>query len=154
MADEKLPTILLNTCRIFGPRQWPDFIVPKTIYRLLNSGERPELLDSQYAYEWMYIGDFLSAVATVIKAESFKSKYNVASGASATEVDIYNRLAEIVGKEQITERLDLEMTVSNCMDFSDLLDIGWQPKFALNGALEHTANWYNSNKWAYRELAW
>jgi len=142
--------VFVRPCRLFGHRQYPNNLVPTTIFRLLHEIEisPPKTNNVQ---EWLYIGDFLAAIILLIKSGTPKT-YCVSAGFMATETEIINKLATTIGNCKIIEEGGSEM--GNVSDIKDILEEGWIPTRGLDESLSHTARWYQTNEWAFRGAKW
>ena len=142
--------IFIKTCQLFGHRQSPDSIVPTTIFRLLhNTGPVP--VPRNNIQEWLYIGDFLTALVLLIKNGEPKTYY-VSAGFLATEAEVINKISVAMGATPALDENCSEM--KNIFYSKDIFELGWIPTRAIDEALSHTARWYQTNEWAFRGKKW
>lgn len=140
---------VLNTGRIFGPRQEEGDIITHAMGRILN-GEWPNTaLASDRPREWLYVKDALSAIETLICSNNISGKYTASSGNIASEHEVMMCL------QMISEGRGFEFSKHDIhiLDSSKLIELGWSPKYQLRDALEHTLSWYSINAWARNAVA-
>jgi dTDP-D-glucose 4,6-dehydratase len=97
--------------------------------------------------EWLYIKDLLSSAELLLNSGSMSGEYFAASGRVASEYEI------MMGLQRISEGLPIdiakhEFTPANC---DRLQAMGWNSKYELREALEHTLSWHAVNTWASNE---
>jgi dTDP-D-glucose 4,6-dehydratase len=141
---------VLNTCRIFGSRQYPTFFIPNLIGQIFSKQTLDvKDLNRGQSYEWMYVGDFFSALLAIIRDGSRGKVYGVSSGHMASDAEIGFKLSQIAGIEAIG--LPDQAFIETYMNCYDLFELGWKSEYPLEEALEHTLRWYSDNgQWIYR----
>jgi len=136
---------ILNTCRIYGPRQEIGDPIVSIMSKIIDHEPSRVESSSDRPKEWIYIKDLLSAIERIIQSESVCGEYSAASNQVASEHEI------IMCLKMISEGRDFDFN-QNCdyvpQDCRRLRSVGWEPKYALREALEHTLAWYSVNRWA------
>lgn len=135
--DIKYQTVRM--CNNYGIRQYPEKLIPRSLFRLLGGRKAQLHGDGSYHRCWLNVDDAIEAILTVITKGEINAIYNVAS-----PVELSNR--EIVRK--IVEALDLDFgesveyvkdrpgqDIRYGIDDSKLRRLGWQPKTDMETAL-------------------
>jgi dTDP-glucose 4,6-dehydratase len=136
----------------FGPYQFPEKLVPKTIIRALKNLQIPVYGTGSNIRDWLFVEDHCAAIDLVSEKGKPGEIYNISSGNEIPNLEIVRKiLAQLrKNKELITfveDRPGHDTRYS--LDSSKLRSqLGWKPKFTFEKALEATVNWYkNSEKW-------
>lgn len=143
---------LIFTCRVFGPRQHSKHFVPAVIYDSLGMIDWQIQADESDVQEWLYVGDFFKALSLVLSSQVVFRELCVSSGLFATEAEVASKIQKIVGQERARDERQLQSSiVSNTLNSSQIVELGWSPTADLDRALEHTLRWFSDNhQWALR----
>ena len=63
----KLPAMVTNCSNNYGPRQYPEKLIPKLIYNILNGIDLPIYGKGKNSREWIYVEDHCDALLKVFK---------------------------------------------------------------------------------------
>jgi dTDP-D-glucose 4,6-dehydratase len=133
---------VISTCEIFGPRQKTTQLIPNIITNLLD-GKEP--MPGDGIYEILYVRDLFFTLLQFLDHETApeSGKYKIFSGQSASENDILLYFKSVM---QGRGSYQWDRTIFGARADGKLFKPIIQSE--LTEALEHTASWYNHNKWA------
>ena len=141
----------------FGPYQFPEKLIPKTIIRALKNLQIPIYGTGRNIRDWLFVQDHCAAIDLVREKGKPGEIYNISSGNELTNLEIVKKILDLLGKKEdlisfIEDRPGHDMRYS--LDSSKLRStLGWKPKFAFTKALETTVNWYRDNEKWWKSLA-
>lgn len=128
---------------VFGPRQGANCSIPKIIDHALNNIGMSNL--STDIGEFIYIKDFLDAICLVIDSKNINID-SVHVGGTLTTLESVGIYLHLLVKES-PEVLPVRISKTTSLD---LIALGWEIRRPIDQALEHTLQWYNLNKWAFK----
>ena len=134
----------------FGPHQFPEKLVPKTIIRLIKNLKVPLYGDGSQIRSWIYVSDHVSAIESIISKGQFGHVYNITAYEEITNLTIVKKILEILGKsenmiEYVNDRPGHDKRYSiDCSKIENSL--GWKPKYEFDDALKETVSWYVKNE--------
>jgi dTDP-glucose 4,6-dehydratase len=141
----------------FGPYQFPEKLIPKTIVRAFLGLSIPVYGKGKNLRDWIYVQDFCEALDLLLKKGKSGEIYNVSAGNELTNVDIVKMILKLMDKPNNTitfveDRPGHDVRYS--LDSSKIRDeLGWRPKHSFRGALKTTVDWYIENEWWWKPLA-
>ena len=134
----------------FGPYQFPEKLVPKTIIRLIKNLKVPLYGDGSQIRSWIYVSDHVSAIESIISKGQSGHVYNITAYEEITNLTIVKKILEILGKsenmiEYVNDRPGHDKRYSiDCSKIENSL--GWKPKYEFDDALKETVSWYVKNE--------
>jgi dTDP-glucose 4,6-dehydratase len=162
-----LPTLITNCSNNYGPRQFPEKLVPLMILNALEGKPLPVYGDGQNVRDWLYVEDHCQALRLVLHKGGPGEVYNVGGGSERSNLQVVEAICETV--DQL--RPDLEHTpCSSLIEFVEdrpghdrryAIDaskirgeLGWQPECDFASGLERTVRWYFDNEsWVRRVVS-
>ena len=141
----------------FGPRQFPEKLVPKTTIRALKNLRIPVYGTGKNIRDWLFVQDHCQAIDLVLTKGKPGEIYNVSSGNELANTEIVKRILNLLDKKEdlmtfVEDRPGHDLRYS--LDSSKLRStLGWKPKFTFAKALEATVNWYRENEKWWKPLA-
>ncbi len=150
-----LPVIITRCTNNFGPYQYPEKLIPLFVTNLVDNKKVPVYGTGQNVRDWIHVLDHCKAVDFVLHNGSIGEIYNVGGGAEKTNLEITQKLLEILGKndsmiEYVEDRPGHDLRYS--LDFSKLMKMGWAPEYDFNDGVKETAKWYVDNRWWWEKL--
>ena len=141
----------------FGPFQFPEKLIPKTIIRAMLDLKVPVYGTGGNVRDWIYVLDHCEALDVVLKKGGAGEVYNIAGGNELTNIQVVEKVLELLGKprsliEFVEDRPGHDIRYS--LDSSKISrELGWRPKHTFEQALERTVEWYVENGWWWKPLA-
>ena len=150
-----LPVIITRCTNNFGPYQYPEKLIPLFVTNLVDNKKVPIYGTGQNVRDWIHVLDHCKAVDFVLHNGSIGEIYNIGSGAEKTNLEITQKLLEILCKNDsmikyVEDRPGHDLRYS--LDFSKLMEMGWAPEYDFNDGLKETAKWYVDNRWWWEKL--
>jgi dTDP-glucose 4,6-dehydratase len=154
-----LPVILTHCSNNYGPRQFPEKLIPLTIERAMNDEPIPVYGDGLQIRDWLHVEDHVTALLTILDRGQPGMRYHIAGGCQITNLDLIKKLCRILDHLRIPsvipghhERLIKNVEDRPGHDRRYALDdsttriaLNWQPKETLDSGLEKTVPWYLSH---------
>ena len=134
----------------FGPYQFPEKLIPKTIIRLIKNLKVPLYGDGSQIRSWIYVYDHVDAIESLISKGKPGQVYNITAYEEITNKTIVEKILDILRKshdmiENVGDRPGHDKRYS--IDCSKIKNqVGWSPKYKFDDALKQTVNWYLQNK--------
>ena len=157
-----IPAIITNCSNNFGPRQFPEKLIPKIIHSILNNKPIPIYGKGQNSREWIYVADHCDALFKIFKKGEIGENYNIGSGLNLKNIDIAKKLINVAknNKIKLGENVKLKLVKDRPgHDFRYALNskkiyrkTRWKPKTSINAGLLKTFNWYKDNKKYFSKL--
>ena len=134
----------------FGPFQFPEKLIPKTIIRSIKNLKVPLYGDGTQIRSWIYVDDHVQAIESLISKGKPGQVYNITAYEEITNKTIVEKILDILGKshdmiEYVNDRPGHDKRYSiDCSKIED--QIGWKPRYNFDDALKKTVNWYLQNQ--------
>ena len=145
-----IPCITTRCTNNFGPNQFPEKLIPKTIIRSIKGLKIPIYGDGNQIRSWIYVYDHVQAIEALISKGRSGQVYNITAYEEITNKSIVEKILQILGKsnemiEYVSDRPGHDKRYSiNCSKIEK--EIGWKPKFSFDAALKDTVQWYLDNQ--------
>jgi dTDP-glucose 4,6-dehydratase len=156
-----LPVVVSNCSNNFGPFQFPEKLIPLTVLNAFQGQPLPVYGTGSNVRDWLYVDDHARGLITLLEKGRPGEKYNFGGGSERTNLEVVNRICEILDRVAPTgrPRRNLITFVHDrpghdhryAIDASKAhAELGWQPQYSFEDALELTVKWYleNSQWWA------
>ena len=133
----------------FGPNQFPEKLIPKTIIRSIKNLKIPLYGDGSQIRSWIYVDDHVNAIESLISKGKPGHVYNITAYEEITNKIIVEKILDILGKphdmiEYVEDRPGHDKRYSiDCSKIEN--QIGWHPRYEFDDALKQTVNWYLQN---------
>jgi len=141
----------------YGPRQFPEKLIPKTILYAINNKKIPIYGSGKNVRDWIHVSDHCEAVFQVLKNGIKGSSYNISSDNEIENVTIIKKILSLIKKsenmiEYVKDRPGHDFRYS--MNSSKIRnDLGWTPKIGFDEGLENTINWYLENEEWWKNIS-
>ncbi len=141
----------------FGPYQFPEKLIPKTIIRAMRDLPVPIYGSGKNIREWIHVLDHCEAVISVLNKGKSGEVYNVSSGSERSNLEMVKEILTFLNKPEtlitfVQDRPGHDIRYS--LDSSKIRnELGWRPKFAFDEALRSTVKWYQDNETWWSPLA-
>lgn len=146
--------IIITRCtNNFGPYQFPEKLIPKTIIRAQKNLSIPIYGSGENIRDWIYVLDHCEALDLILREGKPGETYNISSGNELSTIKVVKKILEILGKPEdliafVEDRPGHDLRYS--LDSSKIRkELGWKPRHTFESALEKTVEWYvkNENWW-------
>jgi dTDP-glucose 4,6-dehydratase len=149
------PAIVANASNNYGPRQFPEKLIPLAILKMLNGSPIPLYGDGSQIRDWLHVHDHARALTEILERGSIGSSYIIGTGRETTNRHLLHLLCTLM--DDIHPRADglpHETSITPvtdrpghdhryAIDASHLRGtLGWQPHYPLEQGLRETIHWY------------
>jgi dTDP-glucose 4,6-dehydratase len=153
-----LPFTLTNCSNNYGPRQYPEKLIPLMILNALGGQPLPIYGDGQQIRDWLYVEDHCEAIWTVLKDSQPGETYAIGGNNQPANMQIVHILCDILDEliphsphnphrqliRLVTDRPGHDRRYA--MDITKISrQLHWQPRHSLNSGLLKTVEWYLKN---------
>jgi len=141
----------------FGPYQFPEKLIPKTIIRALKNLPVPIYGTGVNIRDWIYVIDHCEAVRLVLEKGRAGEIYNISSGNEISNIEVVRKILRYLGKDEdlisfVEDRPGHDLRYS--LDSSKIRsELGWKPGHTFSSALKETVRWYVENEHWWKPLA-
>ena len=152
-----LDIIVTRCTNNFGPYQFPEKLIPKTIIRANLNLKVPVYGSGKNIRDWIYVLDHCDALMKVLFHGKSGEIYNISAGNEFQNIEVVKKILEIMGKpedliEFVDDRPGHDLRYS--LDSSKIRDeLRWSTKYSFEEALEKTVDWYLNNEEWWKPLA-
>lgn len=151
-----LPVIVSHSVNNFGPRQFPEKLIPFFISRAMHGEPLPLYGDGKNVRDWLFVEDHSSAILTIIAKGALGEVLAISRGEEQSNLDIARKILRILQKPETRIRFVKDRPAHDrrySVDSRKLRALGWKPTRAFDEALRETVRWYADNKaWVSRVL--
>jgi len=152
-----LRAMITRSTNNYGPFQFPEKFIPKTIIRALKNLPIPVYGTGEQIRDWLHVADNCEALNLVLRNGRPGEIYNVASGNQISNMEVVVRILELLRKPKSLLR-HVEDRPGH--DFRYNLDatklqqsLGWKQRISFLDGLKATVEWYVSNEGWWRPIA-
>lgn len=133
----------------FGPYQYPEKLIPKTIILALKNKKIPLHGGGSQLRNWIYVLDHISAIEQLVTKCRFGEIYNISANTEFSVRDIVEKILTILDKPlELLENVDDRPGQDKKYSINSnkiQTEIGWKPKFSFDDTLRETVFWYRDN---------
>ena len=151
----KFPAIISKCSNNYGPNQFPEKLIPKIIFNIINNLPIPIYAKGLNTREWIYVDDHCRALDVISKKGKIGENYNVGSSINLTNLEIAKRIVKILSKKLnkfkkkpkiifVKDRPGHDIRYAlDCQKIKK--ELNWVPQTNLNIGLNKTIDWYINN---------
>jgi dTDP-glucose 4,6-dehydratase len=153
----ELPTLIARASNTYGPRQYPEKLIPHMTICALSGKLLPIYGQGRNARDWMYVGDLVRGLVCVVAEGVPGETYNFAGGEQWANIDTVRSLCR-----HLDSRVPTARSYETTMDFvedrpghdyryamsSEKVGrvFGWTPVQRFSDGLPLTIDWYLANR--------
>jgi dTDP-glucose 4,6-dehydratase len=151
------PTLTTNCSNNYGPRQFPEKLIPLTILNALRGKPLPIYGDGLNVRDWLYVEDHCDGIYQVLKQSQLGETYNIGGNNEQNNLSVVKTICAVLD-ELVPQpglcRSDLITFVKDrpghdrryAIDCRKIQrDLGWQPRESFESGLLKTIQWYLDN---------
>jgi dTDP-glucose 4,6-dehydratase len=151
-----LPVLTTNCSNNYGPRQFPEKLIPLVIQNALKGQPLPIYGDGQNVRDWLYVEDHCDGIRTVLDRGIPGQTYNIGGRQEMSNLELVRQLCAILDdlKPANAPYASLINFVKDrpghdrryAMDIAKIeRELGWQPRETFASGLRKTIEWYLGN---------
>jgi dTDP-glucose 4,6-dehydratase len=146
MNGYNLPCIITRGNNVFGPKQYPEKVVPLFISKILSDEPCPVHGSGETRRNFIYVDDVARAVETILEKGQVGQTYNIGSSHEYSVNEIFNKIQKMTGRGSCVHVRDRQFNDSRyCIDSSSLRALGWSEDADFDGRLKDTVEWYRAH---------
>lgn len=152
-----LPTLITNCSNNYGPRQFPEKLIPLVIGNALEDKPLPVYGTGENIRDWLHVEDHCEAIRLVLEKGKPGATYVIGGRAERNNLQVVNTVCAILddlkprkeGKYAdlirfVTDRLGHDFRYSiDCNRIES--ELGWSPRHTFEEGLRQTVCWYLEN---------
>ena len=142
--------VIITRCtNNFGPRQFIEKLIPKTIILANQNKKIPIYGNGKNIRDWIYVDDHCEAVSLALFNGKSGESYNISAGNEMDNLTIVRKILDIMNKSEdliefVDDRPGHDFRYSmNSKKISS--ELGWKTKSNFNENLKTTIEWYLEN---------
>jgi dTDP-glucose 4,6-dehydratase len=149
-----IKTIITRCSNNYGPNQFPEKLIPKTIIRVLKGLPVPLYGDGKQIREWIYVKDHINAISEVINNGIPGEIYNITSSNEISNVELVTKIGKILHRYNPATNLRIEHVQDRpghdrryTLNSSKIKkELKWEPAYSFESSLDETVKWYINNE--------
>jgi dTDP-glucose 4,6-dehydratase len=153
-----MPVVIARPCNHYGPRQFPEKLIPFMIRNLLEGKPLPVYGDGRQERDWLYVEDGARALLRILEEGEIGASYNIAAHQERPNIDVIWSLCNLYARyhgcssHELRERISFVPDrpghdVRYALDDQRLrLHTGWSPQVTFEEGLERTVSWYLTHR--------
>ncbi|KAF0232744.1 MAG: dTDP-glucose 4 [Desulfovibrionaceae bacterium] len=158
-----LPVLITNCSNNYGPRQFPEKLIPLIICHALERQTLPIYGKGDYIRDWLHVKDHCEAIDMVLRRGTVGRTYNVGGRAERTNLDVVHSICAALDRlrphsDGPYAKLMAFVADRPGHDFRYAIDctriereLEWKPRHTFDQGIEDTVSWYLDNQaWAER----
>ena len=149
------PAIISNCSNNYGPKQFPEKLIPKLIFNILNNKPLPIYGKGLNSREWIYVEDHCKALEILSIKGKIGENYNIGSGNDLTNMELTKLIMKIMKSK--LNKIDNKVKIKFIKDRpghdiryalnSNKIQkkLKWKAMTKINEGLSKTIDWYIDN---------
>lgn len=97
-----LDVTISNGSNTYGPYQYPDKLIPKTIVNVLTDQRIPIYGDGSQMRDWLYVNDHVLSIESILLGGRAGESYNVAANQELSNLQLVTKICAVI--ERLLER--------------------------------------------------
>ena len=154
-----LPVVVTNCSNNYGPRQFPEKLIPHMILSALADRPLPVYGDGANIRDWLHVDDHCRALLTALEKGAPGETYPIGGRSERTNIAIVEAICEVLDRKApradgIPYRELITFVADRpghdrryAIDASKIEnELGWHPAERFEQGLEKTVEWYLENR--------
>jgi dTDP-glucose 4,6-dehydratase len=149
----RLPVLLTNCSNNYGPRQFPEKLIPLMVLNALDGRPLPIYGTGGNVRDWLHVDDHCSGLLLVLERGRVGAKYNIGGGNERSNLRVVDIICDVLERlrPKAGRYRDLKTFVPDrpghdwryAIDASKIRrELGWEPRHTFEEGLLETARWY------------
>jgi dTDP-glucose 4,6-dehydratase len=150
-----LPTLIVRASNTYGPRQFPEKLIPHAVICALNGRPLPVYGKGANIRDWMYVGDLVQGLVHLVTRGMVGESYNFSGSNTWRNIDTVMRICGYLN-ERVPRTYRAALTFVDDRpghDFRYAMSsekvrrlFGWTPTTSFEEGLTSTIDWYLDNR--------
>lgn len=152
-----LPVLITNCSNNYGPRQFPEKLIPLLIRNALARAPLPIYGTGENVRDWLHVDDHCAAIARVLEAGRPGRSYNIGGRAERGNLEVARAVCALLDEERphaagpyadlitfVADRPGHDWRYAmNCERIEN--ELGWRARHSFASGLRETVRWYLDN---------
>jgi dTDP-glucose 4,6-dehydratase len=145
-----LPVMVTRCSNNYGPRQYPEKLIPLFVTNLSDGRNVPLYGDGLNVRDWLHVDDHCQGILLVLENGRAGEIYNIGGGTELTNEELTHRLLKLCGSDEskiepVADRLGHDRRYSvDCSKIRE--ELGYEPRVSFEEGLAATVKWYHDNE--------
>jgi dTDP-glucose 4,6-dehydratase len=150
-----LPAVTTNCSNNYGPRQFPEKLIPLMIVNALAGKPLPVYGDGANVRDWLYVGDHCAALRVALERGRIGETYNVGGNAEIPNIEVVRTVCRILGEARPGRDYAAQIAFVRDRPGHDRRyavnaekirrELGWAPAESFATGMRRTVQWYLDN---------
>ena len=156
-ATYGLPVVVTRCSNNYGPRQYPEKLVPLFITNAIDDELLPVYGNGLNTRDWLHVDDHCAAIATLLKHPGIEGEtFNIGAQHELDVLTITGTILELLGKPPTLIRYVEDRPGHDrryAVNSSKLTRAtGWKPAIDFASGIRQTVQWFQSNEAWWRPI--
>jgi len=157
------PAIISNCSNNYGPKQFPEKLIPKLIFNILNNKPLPIYGKGLNSREWIYVEDHCRALEILSLKGKIGERYNIGSDNNLTNIAITKLIIKIMKKKlpKIVDKVKIKFVkdrpghdIRYALNSKKIQKkLKWKPVTKIKDGLFKTIDWYINNLKYFKSIS-
>jgi len=157
------PAIITNCSNNYGPRQFPEKMIPRLIFNILNNLPLPIYGKGLNSREWIHVEDHCRALEIVSRKGKIGENYNIGSGKNLTNIQLTKLIIKIMKKKLSSTSSSAKIQFVKDRPGHDIRyalnsqkmnkKFKWSTLIKINKGLSETIDWYIKNIGYFKSIS-
>ncbi len=154
-----LPVLITNCSNNYGPRQFPEKLMPLMVLNALSGKALPVYGRGENVRDWLFVEDHVTALRAVLERGRIGETYNIGGNAERSNIDVVKTICAVIDErrpesshcphekliEFVTDRPGHDLRYA--IDASKIeRELGWRPAMSFEDGIRTTVDWYIDNR--------
>jgi len=150
----ELPVITTNCSNNYGPRQFPEKLIPLMIHNALHGQPLPVYGDGRQVRDWLHVSDHCAALRAVLERGVPGQTYNIGGRAERANLEVVHTVCQVL--DEVRPRTEGPHAVlirhvgdrrghdrRYAIDDTKIAqELGWKPSVSFEQGIRATVQWY------------
>jgi dTDP-glucose 4,6-dehydratase len=159
----RLPVLLTNCSNNYGPRQFPEKLIPLVVLNAVEGRPLPIYGDGGNVRDWLHVQDHCAGILHVLRRGRVGEKYNIGGGSERSNLQVVDLICDALeerrppasnaslGQRNVSSYRALKTFVADrpghdrryAIDATKIhRELGWTPLHTFEEGLRATVDWY------------
>ena len=169
----QLPVLITNCSNNYGPRQFPEKLIPLVMLNALDGRPLPIYGDGGNVRDWLHVDDHCAGILQVLRTGRPGGKYNIGGGSERSNLQVVDLICDALEerrpaasnpslvRQQVAGYRALKTFVPDrpghdrryAIDATRIQrELGWKPRHTFEAGLRETVGWYLDHRDWYEAI--
>ena len=150
--------VIITRCtNNYGPRQFPEKLIPKTIILAKQEQKIPIYGEGRNIRDWIHVDDHCNGILSLLLDGKSGQSYNISGNNEVDNTTIVKRILNVMEKsedliEYVEDRPGHDFRYS--MSSNKIAkELGWKSKISFEEGIESTVEWYLNHEEFWKDIS-